>query len=148
MDKTDRAVESHRTAIVPKRMGSCQVAALKWKMDYWREHRKSSRVFSSGGVAGKAWNRRPLCGYLQEGEDLDGAVGEGGSHLLKLWGARKLGAAFWKWLSLASMWPTVSGVHLWDSLSHLFCSVEDGLEEEKTGSRETSLGAPLLAHVQ
>ena len=34
MDKTDRALEPHRTAIVPKRMGSCQVAALKCKTDY------------------------------------------------------------------------------------------------------------------
>lgn len=34
-----------------------------------------------------------MCGYLWEGEDLGGAVGDRGSHLLKLWGARKLGAA-------------------------------------------------------
>ena len=34
-----------------------------------------------------------MCGYLREQEDLDGAEGDRGSHLLKLWGARKLGAA-------------------------------------------------------
>lgn len=121
MDKTDTAVESHGTSIVSEKMGSCKSNCSEVREGSQRENREASSVYSRGKVAVRGIQERPykggpLSGHPRKGESPGGAVGEDvagrRSCVLEGQSARKLRAAKeLETFSLASVYPTVSGMH-------------------------------------
>lgn len=79
MEKTNMAMKPVRTSLVPKKMGSCEVTAVKWQEGCGRENRggsgAQSKAVVSRGLQGRPYKGGPFSGHPQKGEGLGGQRG-------------------------------------------------------------------------